>query len=271
MGGTGSGISWTICKSFAPYSRQITMPAPHHSTDRPTNTVKTGKALTPVRQHHLLWLLILGALGKHLLTYWTSSFLDLPTDSSGRDVAPFTLRLGVITAPTSLNGGQSNSARCSVVFLGWYTIYTLAELLPPNEILTGAKFTLRPNLAFSYTGSVTAQHLNSGFKLCGVQQRAPPIFGRAAITLRVLLLHQYFCYVWLCFYIVLYCVFVHCVTEKSSFLSFCDNKLHLTNYHTIQWYYTIVSTQFKVRMTYLWCLWLIIIQKLVSLLRHKVH
>jgi len=25
------GISWTICKSFAPYYRQITMPAPHHS------------------------------------------------------------------------------------------------------------------------------------------------------------------------------------------------------------------------------------------------
>ena len=27
----GSGISWTICKSFAPHSRQITTPVPHHS------------------------------------------------------------------------------------------------------------------------------------------------------------------------------------------------------------------------------------------------
>jgi len=27
----GTGIRWTICKSFAPCSRQITMPAPHHS------------------------------------------------------------------------------------------------------------------------------------------------------------------------------------------------------------------------------------------------
>jgi len=27
----GSGISWTICKSFAPRSRQIAMPVPHHS------------------------------------------------------------------------------------------------------------------------------------------------------------------------------------------------------------------------------------------------
>jgi len=27
----GIDISWTICKSFAPRSRQITMPLPHHS------------------------------------------------------------------------------------------------------------------------------------------------------------------------------------------------------------------------------------------------
>jgi len=27
----GSGISWTICKSSAPHSRQITMPVPCHS------------------------------------------------------------------------------------------------------------------------------------------------------------------------------------------------------------------------------------------------
>ena len=27
----GSGICWTICKSFAPRSRQTTMPVPHHS------------------------------------------------------------------------------------------------------------------------------------------------------------------------------------------------------------------------------------------------
>jgi len=29
--GGGSGICWTICKSFAPRSRQTTTPAPHHS------------------------------------------------------------------------------------------------------------------------------------------------------------------------------------------------------------------------------------------------
>ena len=51
----GSGISWTICKSFAPRSRQITTPALHHSiffgSDQrctscsPTNSVKALKAI----------------------------------------------------------------------------------------------------------------------------------------------------------------------------------------------------------------------------------
>ena len=49
---SGSGISWAICKS-APHSRQITMPAPHHSSFLqtgcpsccPTNSVKALKAL----------------------------------------------------------------------------------------------------------------------------------------------------------------------------------------------------------------------------------
>jgi len=42
----GSGISWTIYKSFAPRSRQITMPVPHHS-------VFTGRMpfLPPNQQH----------------------------------------------------------------------------------------------------------------------------------------------------------------------------------------------------------------------------
>ena len=48
---SGSGISWAICKS-APCSRQIAMPAPHHSvflqagcpSCRPTNSVKALKA-----------------------------------------------------------------------------------------------------------------------------------------------------------------------------------------------------------------------------------
>jgi len=42
----GSGISWTICKSFASCSRQITTPVPHHS-------VFTGRMtyLAPASKH----------------------------------------------------------------------------------------------------------------------------------------------------------------------------------------------------------------------------
>jgi len=65
-------------------------------------------------------------------------------------------------------------------------------LLPPNGILPGAKFTLRPSLAFSYIGSITGWHSSSGcqpnfvewykewnyrtFAPHHFQQTAPPIF-----------------------------------------------------------------------------------------------
>jgi len=46
----GNGISWTLCKSFAPPTRQVTTPVPHHSvfTGRmpflsPTNSIKALK------------------------------------------------------------------------------------------------------------------------------------------------------------------------------------------------------------------------------------
>jgi len=40
--------------------------------------------------------------------------------------------------------------------------YILSGDLAPNGIFPGAKFTLRPSLAFSYIGSVTARHSSSG-------------------------------------------------------------------------------------------------------------
>ena len=56
----------------------------------------------------------------------------------------------------------SQTARCSAV--SWAdTLYIhFRELLSHNGILPGAKFTLRPSLAFSYIGSVTAWHSSSG-------------------------------------------------------------------------------------------------------------
>jgi len=41
-------------------------------------------------------------------------------------------------------------------------IYICGAVLPPDGILPGAKFTLRPSLAFSYIGSITARHSGSG-------------------------------------------------------------------------------------------------------------
>ena len=80
--------------------------------------------------------------------------------------------------------------------LRWHIMYTFRGLFPavvPNGILSGAKFTLRLSLAFSYIGRVTARHSSSGRQpSCGVEQTAPPIFGRADITLGISL-HSSLC------------------------------------------------------------------------------
>jgi len=76
-------------------------------------------------------------------------------------------------------------------------IYIFGAFCPPDTILPSAKFTLRPSLAFLYIGSVTARHgtppagvsqtLRHGTKngITELLQRAPPIFGRAAIMLGI--------------------------------------------------------------------------------------
>jgi len=67
--------------------------------------------------------------------------------------------------------------------LGCYTMYIhFRRFLPRNGILPGATFTLRPNLAFSYFGSITARHSSSGRQ---PNFAALSIFGRAAITLGI--------------------------------------------------------------------------------------
>jgi len=51
----------------------------------------------------------------------------------------------------------------AVQFFLQHSVYThFRGLLSPDGILPGAKFTLRPSLAFSYIGSVTARHSSSG-------------------------------------------------------------------------------------------------------------
>ena len=46
--------------------------------------------------------------------------------------------------------------------LGWYAIYIFFGALVPNGILSATKLTLRPTLAISYIGSITARRSSSG-------------------------------------------------------------------------------------------------------------
>jgi len=68
-------------------------------------------------------------------------------------------------------------------------------LLQPDAILPRAEFTLRPSLAFSYIGRVTARHSSSrrqpNFaawyknRITDLLQRVPPIFSLTSITLGI--------------------------------------------------------------------------------------
>ena len=71
-------------------------------------------------------------------------------------------RFGFVTACLSLTGGQPNFARCLAISWAGTLYIHFWGLLPANGILPAAKFTLRPSLAFSYIGSVSAQHSSSG-------------------------------------------------------------------------------------------------------------
>jgi len=71
-------------------------------------------------------------------------------------------RLGFVTAATLLTGGQPNFARCLAISWAGTICIHFWVLLPPGGILPSTKFTLRPSLAFSYIGSVTARHSSIG-------------------------------------------------------------------------------------------------------------
>jgi len=72
--------------------------------------------------------------------------------------------LGFVTAATSLNGSQPNFAQCLAISWAGTLYIHFRGLLPPDGILPDAKFTSHASLAFSYIGSVTAQHLSSGHR-----------------------------------------------------------------------------------------------------------
>jgi len=92
----------------------------------------------------------------------------------------------------STGGGVNKTLQAVWPSPGLVHYMYILGLLPPNGILPAAIFTLRPSLAFSYIGSVTARHSSSGiqpnfaawYKESNYEllQKAPPIFGWAAIT-----------------------------------------------------------------------------------------
>ena len=58
-------------------------------------------------------------------------------------------RLAFVTAPMSLNGSQPNFARCFAVSWACTLYVHFSDDLAPDGILSGAKFTLRPSLAYN--------------------------------------------------------------------------------------------------------------------------
>jgi len=95
----------------------------------------------------------------------------------------------------SLTECQPNFAYCLTISCAGTLYIHFRELLAPDRILLGAKFTLRPSLAFSYIGSITARHFSSGCQpnfaawykewITELSQKAPPIFTWAVITLGI--------------------------------------------------------------------------------------
>jgi len=107
-------------------------------------------------------------------------------------------RISFVTGPTSFNGGQPNFAQCLAVSCAGTVCKRFWGLLPHNGIFPGAKFTFCPSFAFSYIGSAAAllhgtraagvsQTLRRGTRngITELSQTAPPILGRAAITLGI--------------------------------------------------------------------------------------
>jgi len=95
--------------------------------------------------------------------------------------------LGFVTAATSVNGSQPNFSQCLALTWTGRLYMHFWKLLLRNGILPGAKFTLRsPSLALSYW-----QHYCMAVdqwvqaKLCGIEHRSPPIFGRATVMLGI--------------------------------------------------------------------------------------
>jgi len=94
--------------------------------------------------------------------------------------------LGFVTAPTSLNGGQPNFARCLDVSWARTLYIRFCGLLPLTEIRqVQNSLCVQVLRCLTLERYCTVLEQLASAKLCGVRQRAPPIFGRSAITLGI--------------------------------------------------------------------------------------
>ena len=154
------------------------------------------------------------------------------------------LRLGCVTAATSLNGSQPYFARCLAVFWAGTLYAHFWGLFSPNGIFPGAKFTLRPSFAFSYFGSITARHWSSGrqtnltawhkewnYRTSAprhFQQRAP----RASITLSIGP-HSTLLRIWRYFRVVFFLILYRLSGAKVNAFN-CQFIVTSDNWNTIQ-------------------------------------
>ena len=98
------------------------------------------------------------------------------------------LRLGFITTATSLNGSQPNFSQClALTWAGRLYIYIFGGRCSVTEFCqVENSHCVLPSLVLSYWQRYcTAVEQWARAKLCGVEHRAPPIFSRATITMRI--------------------------------------------------------------------------------------
>jgi len=79
---------------------------------------------------------------------------------------------------------------CTSLAVSWAcTLYIHIRGFCPDRILPGANFTLRPSLAFSYNGSITARHSTSGhqpnFARHGIRNGITELSQRVAIAFSI--------------------------------------------------------------------------------------